>query len=364
MNRLEDRIRTGLQAAADQMPEGAVYTVTVEQRSPRRVRSPLAGIAVTVGVLVVFVGSLLWMSIYGLQGGSVVADSPSPTQPQRFPIPGYVPPDAELVYGDFAVPDPANPDVVDAVIARTSPDGFTDGVVVTVYDASPDEMGTPEGESVAVNGQPATLSLSKGGATLWMQQGERVVSVRSPSGDVSFVEVVAAVVEIADSQSFGEGILSFERLPDGSTLFAPPRLTSRRPHPYVSMESGAVDIKVANVEVLEESLHHVAGSYGSATVVDIAGVEGFVVRSGTATAFMWSRGPDLTVTVSGTFSPGEIYAVAEGLEFVSESEWRRRYNIIGPQPPTTTTTQVAPATALPAVDTDGDEPGAPTTTAP
>jgi hypothetical protein len=369
MTKLEDRIRTGLHAAAQQLPETAERIATVEpqSRSPRRVRGPLVGVAVMVGVLVVG-GLLMWISTLGGPDRRHVADTAAPAQIDRFPVPGYVPVGAELVYGDYAVSDPANPDSVDAVIARPTAEGFTDGVVVTTFDSSQVAIEIPEGEPVEVNGQSATLVRSKGGVTLWWQQSDRVVAVRAPSGDAGLAETVAAAVGIADAGPFGPTVVSFGTLPDGFSVFAAPRLASRQAHPYVSIQTPigpeTVEPEVATIAVLDDSLYQVAGAFGTATTVEIAGVDGFLVEQDTRTAFIWSLSPTLTVTVSGTYPLGDIRAIAEDLEFVTETDWRRQYDNTGPQLPTTTSTQAVPVTEPPAVGTHGNEPGAPSTTIP
>jgi len=369
MTKLEDRIRSSLHATAQQLPDTAEgFTGTAEPQSPPRVRGPVVAVAVMIGVLVVLGGSLFWFSNLGEPSPGDVADSVAAIQLERFPIPGYVPPSAELVYGDYAVPDPTNPSSVDAVVARTTPEGFTDGVVVTVYDASQVGIGVPEGEPVVINGHQATLFRNKGRVTLWWQQDDHVVTVRSPAGDATLAESVASVVTIANTEPFDETVLTFGSLPDGLAVFAPPRLAPPEPHPYVqihaSMGPETVDPEFVTIAVVRDTIAQVAGAFGSATATEIRGVDGYQVETADGVSFVWSHDPGVTVTVGGTYPEADIRAVAEGLDFVTEADWRRQYDSTGPQLPTTTTTHAIPITEPPAVGTDGDDPGAPTTTVP
>lgn len=354
-------------ALAEAQAEG-LSTVQPETPSPRQGRGPLVGVAAMVGVLVVLGGSLLWASSLREPAGGDVADTVAPTEIERFPVPGYVPADVELVYGDYAVPDPSNPDSVDAVIVRATDGGFADGVVVTVYDSSLANIGIPEGEPVDLNSESATRIRGEDGVTLWWKHSSRVVSVRAPSGDTIVAEAIAASVRVADTGPFEPAVMSFGPLPEGFSVFAVPRLASRRAHPAVSMQSPigplSPEPQVATIAVLDDSLQQVAGSFGTATTVEIAGADGFLVEQDAGTVFMWSLSPTLTVTVGGTFPPGDIRAIAENLEFVNQADWHRHYDIAGPQLPTTTTTRAAPVSEPPAVGTNGNEPGAPSTTVP
>lgn len=362
MNDLDTRLQETLDRVAD--------TTTVHSRfdeiaRPQRRRS-LPRVAVPVVAFVAVVAVFAIPMIFTNIPESDVGGSAAPME--SFPVPGYVPPGAELVYGDYAVPDPANPDAVGAVIARTTADGFTDGVVVTVYHASGAAIDIPEGEPVVVDGEPATLTRNNGDVTLWWQQDNRVVSVRSATGDANLAEDIAAAVNITNTERFGEEVLSFGTLPDGFTDFAAPRLAPRQPHPYVSIQTPtgqeAGEPEVATIEVFDDTLSHVAGAFGAASTVEIAaGVEALLVDTDTETTYMWSRESAQTVMVSGTFPPAEVRSIAEGLEFVSEAAWRQQYDS-RPQLPTTTTTQAAASTEPSPVTTDGDDPGTLTTTLP
>ncbi len=123
-----------------------------------------------------------------------------------------------------------------------------------------------------------------------------------------------------------------------------------------------VDPEFVTIAVVQDTIEQVAGAFGSAAATRIRGVDGYQVHTSDGVSFVWSHDSGITVTVGGTYPEADIQAIAEGLDFVTEADWRHQYESTGPQLPTTTTAHATPITEPPAVGTDGDDPGAPTTT--
>jgi hypothetical protein len=110
------------------------------------------------------------------------------------------------------------------------------------------------------------------------------------------------------------------------------------------------------------SIEYAIGPSGYGDALAVRGHDGYRTDNETGTAIWWTESPGVTVSVFGNYPASELLAIAEGLEFESETDWRRRYDLEGPELPTTTTTEVTATTEEPAVGTDGDGPDAPTTT--
>jgi hypothetical protein len=364
MTKLEDRIRTGLQGVAGQLAEtGTIPGIVAEDRTPARLRGPLVAVVAMVTVLVLLGGSLVLLATLGTPSDEDAAA----TQQERFPIAGYVPATADTVGGAYAVPDPANPDAVAAVIARPTADGFEAGTVVTVYGSGyADEFGIPPGESVVLDGDQASLIRSKGTVSLWWQEGDYVVSVRSPGGDADLAESVAASVRIDVNGAFTAGVLSFAALPDGLTMFAAPRLASPEPRAYVMLREdtgpNTNEPLFAQIMMYSEPIEQVAGALGSGTRVSVDGFEGYLTEKDGEATVVWSPFAGVVVTTGGTFPAADIERIAEGIEFVTEDEWREHYDVVGPQLPTTTIPNPAPSADASHVGSAG--PGSPTTTIP
>jgi hypothetical protein len=270
------------------------------------------------------VGGLTWLLTSGESDDRDLAD---PGAAQRFPVPGYVPADIDLVYGSYALSDPADPGAVQAVVARTAAEDFEDAVTINVLQ-SPDTTNYDRGDPVLVNGHDATLMPQDGtGTTVWWEQETVVVWVHAANADQNLALAVAESVRIADSEPFLAGILDFGELPAGFLVVAPPVLLSTEPMPVVAMEGSDVSTTRVQIEVSPESLEHVIAGIQSTTPTQIRGQEGYTFESGGIIGFVWTEAPGLTVMVSGTYSEQEVSAIAEGLDFVTEAVWNARYEI-------------------------------------
>lgn len=351
MNKLEDRIRTSLHSAAAHLPgEAQPVTTLAKPARARRVPGPLVAVGSLVAVMLVVGGSLLLVSRSDVDELVTASGVGS----ERFPVPRYVPSDAELVYGNYGVPDPANPAAVGAVVARVTDEGFEDAVSVTVFDTSQLPVGF--GESVD----------DEVGEVAW-ENGQRAIRVAAAYDmDGAILTSVAAAVESVDVQPFGASALAFGDLPAGFSVLALPHLLPDVATPIVSIQGpptqGVFTFYHVDIDITSEALAYRAGLMGSGELVQVRGREGYRSSNENGTALSWSEGPGLTVSVFGNYPYAELLAIAEGLELVTEAEWQAEYQLDDQQLPTTTVTFVTP-TDVPTVDTDGDGPDAPTTTA-
>ncbi len=364
MNRLEERIHGSLHAAAVLLPEETTVRAVAAEPPVSRWRGPAVAVAALVAVFVVLGGSLLLVTNLGGGGGELASPG---VVPERFPVPEYVPADTELVYGNYAVMDPDSPASVGAVIARTTDEGFENAVVVTVYD-SPDLGIVGPGERIDVGEHAAVVVENENGVQMSWVQDEKTVYIYAARGSREDTLAIAAAVNATGAEPFGSSALSIGDLPDGYSTFAQPRLLSTESRPDVTIEGPPISepatIRFVSIEVWLDSIEYGIGPSGYGNALEVRGHDGYRTENDTGVGIWWVESPGVTVSVFGNYPESELLAIAEGLEFESETEWRRRYSSEGPEAPSTTTTEVTATSEEPAaVGTDGIGPDAPTTTA-
>jgi len=357
MTKLEDRIRTSLHATAERIPATATGLRNTTERTPdRRYGGPAIAAAVLVTVLLV-VGGPLWLLTDGANSRNVTGAGTT----ERFPIPGQVPEDIDLVYGSYALPDPADPASIKAVVARDTADGFDNAVLVTVLD-SPDTTNYEMGDPLRVNGHPATLMRNDGdGVTVWWEQGSVVVWVHATNGDPDLALSVAEAARVANTGQFSAALTTFDDLPDGYTVIASPVIPSTEPRPVVAMEGprgpDTPEPNHVTIEVSPESLEHAIAGVQSATTIRLRGHDAYRIGDDNQTGFVWAEAPGFTVIISGTYTEAEIRAIAESLDFVTEAEWHVEYDVGDSafELPNTTTTTLDTTGATPAVRTEDNQ---------
>jgi membrane peptidoglycan carboxypeptidase len=118
MTRLEDRIRTGLHAFAEHLPDAAEPVASIQSRPVRTSGGPPVAVAVMVGVLVVLGGLLLWTSPLSEPDVVDVADSVAPSREDSM--------------------SPTNPAQVETPVPTTA---ATESPAVTVRAADGSELG-------------------------------------------------------------------------------------------------------------------------------------------------------------------------------------------------------------------------------
>jgi hypothetical protein len=331
MTKLEDRIRTSLHATATRLPE-IRGSISSSPRSSNR-HSSRGPVLATAAMAAVFV----------IVGGSWLLTRPTSdlaASQNMFPIPEYVPTDAVMVHGFYAVP---NPDyhAVNTVVARETDGGFSDAVVVSVSD-SPDEQ-LPEGDPIEVNGAPGILFRSDHGpVSAWWKHGPLMLSVRSGDGNASLALEVAQAISVNEAAPFDESSLKVGQLPQGLSIITELMAGSRDPYPVVQilLSDGAdyIGVGFATIDVQIGTPEQAAGEFGSALSAHVRGRDAYLVEDDRGIGLVWSGRPGITVSVFGSFPEQEMWRIAESLDFISQSEWQQEYETSGPQLPSTTTT--------------------------
>ncbi|NNL48431.1 MAG: hypothetical protein HKO76_08700 [Acidimicrobiia bacterium] len=262
----------------------------------------------------------------------------------RYPVTDvrFIEDGGEGVDASFVLSD-AEAAIVTAVVARSTETGFADTVSVNVAAGS---LSWPDvGEVVMVGDYEARMFRDAVSVTIHWHVGERYAWViGSNRVDEQTLLAIAQSIEVG-AAAFDADVLSIDELPAGYSVFAEPALRPTQPEPMLTLYGSNPDSfprtgiePAVVVEVSSNSLEQIAGQFEAGTPTGIRSHEGYRVMHPNGVAFVWSEGPDLTVTVRGSVEPDQMVALAESLEFVSESEWRDTYDVLSQQPAFPTTT--------------------------
>ncbi len=352
-NRDDVRIREFVQKLAHAAPPAPPFPDPTLLRTPSAppVREPL-GWGPKIGFAAAAVLFLV-VPFFVFTGGTPpgVPDAPGatpstaiPVEIFRYPTTDYQVVQDGFVSGSFVVPDPQNPRLVSAVVARVDDTGFEGAISINVNERDP---GWPVlGELVTSGRRDMRVFRDSGSVTLSWDDGDRFVWVMGDEEtQLRDLLVIGGSVTLADGE-FGPATLTIGDLPDGYSILATSELRSNRSEPTLTLGGPPTEAifprtppnPIVMVEVNAETHEQIAGRFPSGSRAVVRSLDGFLVSRGDSAAYVWEEYPGLTVTVSGSAPTEQLLAVAESLEFVSESQWRAIYDVPESQPALPTTT--------------------------
>lgn len=295
--------------------------------------------------LLLLVGTL-GVSACGGSDRSASADRSSQTEPGRskpagelvYLVPTDVPEGLEMTM-TFLVEAREEPAAYLAKLGRPEADAFTSIVSVLLQRKGADREVGPEEETIVIHGAEARVVDHEltGAHVDWFERGLSV-AFSGPSGTRDLLVDFAERFEVPESGDVGD--VGLPALPEGYEVIsehAAPGSMSRGHYSLVLDDSDRAGPRTLSLSVTsseEGSLVPATGAVGTDRLwtASLRGAEAVLSSSDhpmledfSSMSLGWLEYPDTFVTVQGGgVSEGEIVRFVEGIERVSEEEWRRR----------------------------------------
>lgn len=253
-----------------------------------------------------------------------------PLLPSVFPAfgaPGPADDDAHAFYGGQTSWD--DPTTTAALVARRTPDGFTDGVRIQAVAAAPDIPGTPH--AVTAGGRPAQLFTSPDGSTLvigpqTVDEPTLVVAGRDPVAflDSGFEATTRAAVDGSTVD------LTIDALPAGYDVIVAP-IPMPRGAVTASLNLRAPDEEGDGTGVYVMLDDPTLGLIGvDVRAVDINGASGWQVSGPDGGPVVWPADDSTWALVGGFRDPDSAIEFARQVTFVDQATWQQRYGVDEP----------------------------------